>query len=409
MHAFSIVRYELFLSLLIFLLLFPGCQTQDITEPRTESARFSVSMTTSQIPDNVANIGGELSRSGYETISASFTIQGDSAVADFGNIPAGVWHLAVTAYDNNNQAVYAGETNVNVLAGQVNIVHLTMDPVTGSLTVVVDWGEQPDFSGEYIFTYLANHPTYLYRYNFDTDNLEPVITDQRAAYPFLIPPLNKIGFVGLGELYTINPDGSEQALLFSWPVKMEHTEYSIVTERIYFYEITYSGRKLGSVDLSGGNLHYFDHPENTNNTAPAPSALNDSMLFASDRSGAYNIYIMDLGTKEVNQLTFTNTKSVCPVWDKDESGCYFIEEIEDNYRSIRYYSFQMQTSELVFASDNISVIQIGLSPDGTKLALAGSTPDETRELYIYDLTNLTLTQLTDFGQRLAMPLWLKFD
>ncbi len=98
-------------------------------------------------PASVTLIEATLSRSGYDSIFASLNLLSDStAEVTLDNIQAGVWHLQVDAKDSVGEVLYTGATDVEILAGFVVQVHLTLYPTglgTGGIYIFVTWGSQP--------------------------------------------------------------------------------------------------------------------------------------------------------------------------------------------------------------------------------------------------------------------------
>ncbi|MEJ2637316.1 MAG: LamG domain-containing protein [Calditrichia bacterium] len=132
------------LAVLTFIVINSCGQKQDITgqeKADLQTAPLLLAMPTNSIPAPVLSITGTLTRPNYDSISAKFIVRDDTAYLDFGQIYAGTWHLAVSAYDSTESLLYFGETDVNVMAGRQNTVFLQLNPVTGNLEVIVTWGD----------------------------------------------------------------------------------------------------------------------------------------------------------------------------------------------------------------------------------------------------------------------------
>lgn len=56
------------------------------------------------------------------------------------NVPVGRWHLKVDASDGEGLVQFTGETDVEVVGGQVTQVALQLVPTTGGILIVVTWG-----------------------------------------------------------------------------------------------------------------------------------------------------------------------------------------------------------------------------------------------------------------------------
>jgi hypothetical protein len=127
----------------LFSLSFFSCRSSNPVEqsPQTvTSSKIAVSLLMKDAPPQVTNIVGILSRNGFDTLKSEFVIGNDTASCEFAGIAVGVWHLQINASDNTNTVIYSGAADVQVYAGVITPVNLTLNPVTGSITVTVTWG-----------------------------------------------------------------------------------------------------------------------------------------------------------------------------------------------------------------------------------------------------------------------------
>jgi Concanavalin A-like lectin/glucanases superfamily len=127
----------------LFSLSFFSCRSSNPVEHSLQAAassKIAVSLLMKGAPQEVTKIVGILSRTGYDTLQSQFVIGSDTASCEFSSIAVGVWHIQVNAYDNSNTMLYSGAADVQVYAGIVTPVNLSLDPVTGSVIVTVTWG-----------------------------------------------------------------------------------------------------------------------------------------------------------------------------------------------------------------------------------------------------------------------------
>lgn len=119
-----------------------ACSNVNPTSPNESesemTANFQLFMMNT--PLEVAFVIGELSRDSYQTITESFTVQNDTTMGFFSNVPVGIWTLSITAYADDSTALYYGSSAVSIEPNVLNVIHLTLDPVTGDLIVYIDWG-----------------------------------------------------------------------------------------------------------------------------------------------------------------------------------------------------------------------------------------------------------------------------
>lgn len=128
-------------SFAIIIMVFFSCQKQSIAPSdsyKVGEIKFSMSLATA--PEDVASISGFLSRISYDTIFFNFTIYNDSASTLVENVVSGEWNLTVNAFNQDNIIIYTGSKIVFVSPGILTPVYLQLNPVTGSLDIIVTWG-----------------------------------------------------------------------------------------------------------------------------------------------------------------------------------------------------------------------------------------------------------------------------
>ncbi len=146
------------LSVLLILLLglIISCSLNDLSgttdKEETADLEFSISLAKAQVP--IISMTGFLSKSGEDTIWFDFVIENDNASCKVKNIKPGEWQLTVNAYNAQNMLAYTGSTKVKITPGEETTVYLHLDPATGSLRVIVTWGD--DLSNGLIAYYPFN-------------------------------------------------------------------------------------------------------------------------------------------------------------------------------------------------------------------------------------------------------------
>ena len=78
------------------------------------------------------------------TASASLTVDNnnDRATGTIGNLETGVWDIDVELYDGTT-LVGSGSGTVTIVAGQMATarISITVSPTTGSVNIIIEWGE----------------------------------------------------------------------------------------------------------------------------------------------------------------------------------------------------------------------------------------------------------------------------
>ncbi|APF18395.1 Concanavalin A-like lectin/glucanases superfamily protein [Caldithrix abyssi DSM 13497] len=104
-----------------------------------------------QAPREVSAIEGILANE-QDTLRFQFTIADSYAVAEVNGIPTGSWTLTVNALDADGTVIYSGSTTVYIAPGIITPVYLQLNPVSGSLRIIVTWGDtHPDLIAYFPF------------------------------------------------------------------------------------------------------------------------------------------------------------------------------------------------------------------------------------------------------------------
>jgi predicted GH43/DUF377 family glycosyl hydrolase len=101
------------------------------------------------VPENVVTVKATLSKLNHDPIISSLSLlDSNSAELFIDQIPVGQWNLVVEAFDSQNLVVFSGETVLDIVAGEITTVSLTLAPTgngTGSIYLFVNWGDENKF------------------------------------------------------------------------------------------------------------------------------------------------------------------------------------------------------------------------------------------------------------------------
>jgi len=142
------ILINLFLSMGFFSCDRPNPMTSKI-EDGNETALMKLNFT--NIPDEVKKIVVYLSREGYDTLIQEILVAGQEAYCRFEGVAAGTWHLKVNALGDEENILYAGETDVTVIAGQTVNVNLELKAV-GNVEIHVSWEQDEEYTFIYDFS-----------------------------------------------------------------------------------------------------------------------------------------------------------------------------------------------------------------------------------------------------------------
>jgi beta-1,2-mannobiose phosphorylase / 1,2-beta-oligomannan phosphorylase len=135
--------------LIFFFNIYFGC-SNNLVSPSlsntSKSGQVALKISGGSIPNNVVKVTAILSQLGKDTLKSSVEpIPGSSAELNFTNVFVGTWHLKVNADNNNGVILYTGDTDIQINAGEVTNVTLTLVPTnqgTGGVFIQVNWGNQ---------------------------------------------------------------------------------------------------------------------------------------------------------------------------------------------------------------------------------------------------------------------------
>lgn len=136
--------------LFYFIFLIVGCNQQDanIVEPSNNKlGNVSLAFDKTNAPAAVKWIVVSLSRSGYSTLERSIDLFSDSSASIiFEQMPVGKWKINVDAKNQDNQILFTGQSEVDILENVLSQVSLVLKPVltgVGSVQIFISWGSTP--------------------------------------------------------------------------------------------------------------------------------------------------------------------------------------------------------------------------------------------------------------------------
>jgi len=119
-----------------------------LSNAQNKSGGLYLQIDRANAPANIVEVIAYLSQYNYDTLSCNLNLlSGPSADIAFENIAVGEWHLKVDAINSDGVIVYAGETDISILAGITTQVNLPLIPTgkgTGSVYISVNWGGLPN-------------------------------------------------------------------------------------------------------------------------------------------------------------------------------------------------------------------------------------------------------------------------
>ena len=134
----------------------------------------------------------------------------------------------------------------------------------------------------------------------------------------------------------------------------------------------------------------------------------NQIAFASDRTGAPQIYLMNMDGSDPQQVTNMPDGACQPDWSPDGMRIAFTSPClkrQDQYPDANIYIINADGSDLTeLMSDKTGDFDPAWSPDGTRLAFT-SVRDGPLQIYVLNLGNKNVTALTSFSSDVHLPDW----
>jgi tricorn protease len=180
-----------------------------------------------------------------------------------------------------------------------------------------------------------------------------------------------------------------------------------------------SGGDIWTVPASGGEARLLvSHPASESRPLYAPDGR--TLAFVSDRTGGGDIYLMNLATGALRQLTFDDGIERLDAWSRDGAWVYFSSTSRDIAGMNDLFRVRAEggTPAAVSADRYTSEYFAAPSPDGTRIAFAArgnsagqwwrngrSHLDESEIWLRHEGARPRYEKLTDRGAKQMWPMW----
>jgi len=140
------------LTVISSLFLFSSCETLFQDEPDKDNSTPGKLTFEFQKPESITNVtylAWYLTRPNFDTLSDTLDVSnGAPQTIEIGNIPSGIWTFKLDGLDSQYLRTYSGSVQITVYGGEVTAAEVTMIPVSGGISIKVNWGFN---SGKAIF------------------------------------------------------------------------------------------------------------------------------------------------------------------------------------------------------------------------------------------------------------------
>lgn len=138
------MKHLIYLSIVLLAIFTLSCTNEILIPVQSDYGKLVLNVDKANAPTSVVSVRAYLTRENHEPIFGSLNLLSDSTAEIFlDQIDAGQWHLKVDAEDDSGLVLYTGETDVEVYAGFISQVYLTLSPTgagVGSIYIHVNWG-----------------------------------------------------------------------------------------------------------------------------------------------------------------------------------------------------------------------------------------------------------------------------
>ena len=239
----------------------------------------------------------------------------------------------------------------------------------------------------------------LFEYDLTAEKETRITSGKRASSPTLSPDGKRIAFVvnsdGTSNLAVANIDGSEQHVITPY-VSGEQVytpRWSPAGDRIVFDYSVRDGRDIAVVRPDGSDLHFvLDGPEDTRSAEFTRDG--SKLLFSSDRTGIFNLYLYEFGSGKVEQVTNVVGGAFLPTISPSGSVVYA------GYTSGGFKLFRLDSLVALSGGGHDYIHDAASVPPTTGMQIASAAAGVNGQQFDWSaLRTYDDTKLSDFSSR----------
>lgn len=254
----------------------------------------------------------------------------------------------------------------------------------------------------------------------DDIELLPHKSQLRAPYAWWLLALIPILLISGFGLYTFNPEIARRVVGYIFPINSTQITSTIfpTNTRVPILAIVSKTPTLANTvtpsqtpTLAPTNTYTPEpSPTITHTAPPTPLGGSAQIAFASNRSGAVEIWLMNIDGTGLRQLTNIPEGACQPRWSRDGMRIAFISPCE------RHLNAYPNASIFIINADGSNLIPLPSAPggdydpswslDGNKIAFTSLRKGRTPGIYIINLLDNSIKSLVEDDTRsIAQPVW----
>ncbi len=160
------------------------------------------------------------------------------------------------------------------------------------------------------------------------------------------------------------------------------------------YVMNADGSKLKQLTTDPSNNNFLDwSPDNT------------KICFVSDRTGNEEVFLMDASGEHQEQLTFNTARDIHPYWSPDGSTIFF-SSTRDDPNAFELYQMDMHgrnVKRITHDPDDETCAR--LSPTGNNLVFLRNNEEGLDDIFMLNLTDSVETRMTTTKSTDGWPCW----
>jgi len=343
-----------------------------LPEPTDEVANISLAFAVPpEIQSLVSSAKAVVSAVDMDTIRQTLTVTPTSVSGTIADIPSGLNRkFEIFVYDSNGDLTYQGEASTKVEANQTIILNITLIPVNHTGTVIINGTFQQNNSDERIvFLSDQNGSDDIYIMDGNGNNQTRLTTTvENETHPHISSDRSRICFTrevnGLIRPFVMNADGSdEQELPFHSGATVTHLVWSPDGKDIVLSSDASGAREIYIYNVSSEDLTQLTS-NGARNWLPTWSPDGQTIGWASDQIGQFKTYLMNRdGTAQKRLTTTSGIEERAQEFSPDGNSIVFVGRATSAWDLYRIDSDGSNFEQITFTT-GLNEIHHCWSPDG---------------------------------------------